>query len=68
MIERGDIVEILPEFRDAGDETFVWLALSTEEKGRVDVTPVGTGLAIPPVQTVLSGWVRKVRTAQRARP
>ena len=67
MIERGDIVEILPAFRDAGDETFVWLAMSTEEKGRVDITPVGTGLAIPPVQTVLTSWVRKVRVAQPPR-
>jgi hypothetical protein len=60
MIRRGDRVEILPEFRDEGDEAFVWIAVSDEDKGRVDISPVDIGLAIQPVQTVRSDWVRKV--------
>jgi hypothetical protein len=60
MIMRGDRVEILPEFRDQGDEGFVWIAVSNEEKGRVDISPVNIGLPIPPVQTVYTSWVRKL--------
>lgn len=60
MIHRGDRVEILPEFRDDGDDTFIWIAVSDEEKGRVDISPVMTELSIPPVQTVRCDWVRKL--------
>lgn len=59
MIKRGDKVEILPEFRDEGDEEFDWIAASDEEKGRVDISPTNTGLAITPIQTVKVEWLRK---------
>ena len=51
-IRSGDAVRIRPEWQDAGDETFMWIAVSDEEKGRLDIAPMGTGLAIPPVYTV----------------
>jgi hypothetical protein len=60
LICRGDKVEILPQFRDAGDEEFVWIAISDEEKGRVDISPINIGLAITPIQTVSVDWVRKL--------
>jgi hypothetical protein len=52
MIRKGDEVTIRPEWRDQGDEEFTWVACDDEEKGRVTITPVNTGLAIPPRQTV----------------
>jgi len=58
MIKRGDIVEILPEYQDEGDDTFQWIATSDEEKGRVDITPINTGLGFPPINTVKSSWIR----------
>ena len=51
-IRRGDRVTIRPEWQDAGDAAYQWVALSDVEKGRLDITPLGTGLAIPPVYTV----------------
>lgn len=54
----GDRIEILPEFRDEGDEAFVWVVVSAEEKGRVDISPVGTGLNVPPVYAVQAEWIR----------
>ncbi len=63
----GDRIEILPEFRDGGDEDFEWVVVSAEDKGRVDISPVGTGLAIPPRYTVDAAWIRlKDDPGQRA--
>lgn len=53
MIRNGDQVFIRREFQDAGDHAFDWFAVSDEEKGRVDISPRGTGLTIAPVQTVM---------------
>lgn len=52
MIRKGDKVTIKPEWRDQGDDEFAWVAYDDEEKGRVTITPVNTGLSIPPLQTV----------------
>ncbi len=52
MIRKGQTVTIRPEWRDEGDETFQWVARSDEEKGRVDVSPLGTGLFVDPIMTV----------------
>ena len=60
MIKKGDEVEILPEFQDAGDHKFRWVSLEDEEKGRVDICPVDIGLAIKPRYTVLTSQIRKV--------
>lgn len=52
MIRKGDEVTIKPEWRDRGDEEFAWVACDNEEKGRLTIAPINTGLAIPPRQTV----------------
>lgn len=52
MIKAGDIVKIKPAFQDAGDDAFTWVACDDESKGRVTISPVNIGLAIPPQQTV----------------
>jgi hypothetical protein len=53
MIRKGDIVSIRPEWRDAGDENYAWVARSDEEKGRVDISALELSeLPIWPMQTV----------------
>lgn len=52
MIKKGDVVEILPAFRDAGDEEFTWVAVTDEEKGRIDIQPMDIALRIIPLYTV----------------
>lgn len=56
-IKKGDSVRILPEFQDAGDENFTWVALCDEEDGLVDIAPVNIGLTIIPKYRVESVWV-----------
>jgi hypothetical protein len=59
-IRKGDIVIIRPEFRDAGDERFTWIARNDEEKGRVDISAYELqGLSIWPMQTVSVRMVQK---------
>jgi hypothetical protein len=52
MFKKGDQVELLPEFQDAGDDGFLWVVLEDEEKGRVDISPVNINLKIMPRFTV----------------
>ena len=54
MINAGDVVQIKKEWQDAGDDEFTWVAISNEEKGRVDITPIELEnvLRFPPVYTV----------------
>ena len=41
MIKKGDYLVIKPEWRDAGDEAFTWVARSDEQSGQVDISAVG---------------------------
>jgi hypothetical protein len=52
MISKGDKVQIKPEWQDAGDDSFSWVAVDDESKGRVAIMPLRTGLAIAPTQVV----------------
>lgn len=58
MFKRGDIVEILEAFRDAGDDTLTWVVQSDEEKGRVDLVPQEMPGQIKPMYTVKTDWIR----------
>ncbi len=49
MIRKGDKVSIKPEWQDAGDCNFDWVAADDEQNGRVAIMPLGTGLAFAPV-------------------
>ena len=60
MIRRGDKVQIKPEWQDAGDDRFDWLAVDDEEKGRVMIISFsrrGLGLAIAPAHVVRVEWL-----------
>ena len=54
----GDSIEILPEFRDPGDEAFDWVVVTDEEKGRVDITPTNHSMAVKPLYTLRSDQIR----------
>lgn len=62
-IRKGDVIRILPAFRDAGDDRFTWSAVDDEEKGRVSISPDGTGLTIAPIQTVAAYMVERLPVA-----
>lgn len=51
MIRAGEPVSIKPAFRDPGDD-FAYVAHSDEEKGRVDIVALNSGLPLPPINTV----------------
>lgn len=51
MFKKDDLIMILPEFQDPGDADFVWVVVGDEEKGRVDVQHLGTGMSMPPRYT-----------------
>ena len=57
MIRAGDKVKIKPEWQDAGDDEFEWVAVDDEEKGRVTIMPLGTGLAFASTHVVRIEWL-----------
>ena len=40
MIKKGDIITIKPQWQDAGNASFTWIARNDEENGRVDISAV----------------------------
>ena len=55
MIKKGDIITIKPQWQDAGDASFTWVARNDEESGRVDISAVELAyMAVWPMQTVRS--------------
>lgn len=58
MIRKGDIVDVLPEYRDPGDERYTWIAIADEEKGRIDIEPADHPMAIKPIYTLRVDQVR----------
>lgn len=51
MIRKGDKVTIGPEWQDAGDDQFAWLAVEDEDGGRVRIE-CQNGAEIRPTQVV----------------
>lgn len=60
MYLKNDTIEILEEFQDEGDGSLIWKIVGEEEKGRVDISPINTGLTLAPIYTVNTYMVRKV--------
>ena len=65
-IRKGDRVVIKPAWRDKDDDKFIWVAVSGVEKGRLDISPINTGLRIWPVQTVTLDMVERDQTTDGA--
>ena len=54
---KGDFVDILPEFRDPGDDEYQWVVLDDEEKGRVSISATNSTLRITPIHVVQTDWI-----------
>lgn len=52
MILKGQQIHIKPEWQDAGDEEYTWVALEDEDGGRVKIMPLMPELRFPPVSVV----------------
>ena len=52
MIKKGDRIDILPQWQDAGDENYVWVATDDEKDGRITVCPISMPISIKPRSTV----------------
>jgi hypothetical protein len=62
-IQKGDFVTILPEFQDPGDAEFTWQAVTDEEKGRVTLQVLGTGMHIAPTYVMKTEWIQVTSTS-----
>jgi hypothetical protein len=52
MIRKGQTVHVKPEWQDAGDDEFTWIALEDEDGDRVKIMPLIPDLTYPPVTVV----------------
>ena len=58
MIKKGDIITIRPEWRDARNARFTWVARNDEENGRVDISAVELAyMDVWPAQTVRTDMI-----------
>ena len=58
MIKKGDIITIKPQWQDAGNARFTWVARNDEEHGRVDISAVElTYMDVWPAQTVRTDMI-----------
>lgn len=57
-LQLGQVVELLPAYRDLGDDEFTWVVVEVEDKGRLVISPVGTGMKLAPRYPVEREWLR----------
>ena len=62
MIKKGDYLVIKPEWRDAGDEAFTWVARSDEQCGQVDIFSSRTG---PPTTVASTDCAQRLKKATK---
>ena len=60
VIRKGDVLRILPQFQDDGDDKCVWYAADDESKGRVSISPSMPEFFTNPIQTVERRMVQPV--------
>lgn len=58
-LKANDLVKILPEFQDKGDDKYTWMVISDESLGQVDISPIDHPFMIKPVYLVQSSWIVK---------
>ena len=62
MLIKGDRVSILPEYRNEGEEQYIWVVVGDEEKGRVDIGILNSKSMFPHRETVPAYMVKAKRT------
>lgn len=56
-VHKGQVVSLKPEWQDAGDSEFTWIALEDDDGEMVMIVPLGTGLTFPPQYRVKLSWL-----------
>jgi hypothetical protein len=56
--KRGDVVEILEQYRDTGDELLTWVVEEDSEKGRVTIVASDSPMSLKPRYVVETAWIR----------
>lgn len=56
--KKGDIIEILPEYQDKGDDEFTWVVIEDEDKGRVTVCPIDSMMTIKPTYVMHTQFIK----------
>ena len=64
LFQKGDLIEILHAYQDAGDDEYQWVAVDDEEKGRVFISTINSGMRIRPIHVVQSAWIRLLETSR----
>lgn len=57
----GQVVELLPEYQDPGDAAYTWVVVEVEDRGRLVISPTGTGMRLSPRYAVEREWLRVPR-------
>jgi hypothetical protein len=57
MIKKGDRIDILPQWQDAGDQNYVWVATDDEENGRITICPISMPISLKPCSTVEASMI-----------
>jgi len=57
MIIKGQQVHVRPEWQDAGDDEFTWIALEDEDGGRVKIAALMPEFTILPRSVVETGML-----------
>ena len=60
MIRRGDVVAVLPAWRDAGESDWQYVAVEDQDGDRVRLTAIGWDGAFPPRYVYRAEWLVKV--------
>jgi len=59
--KKGDVVEILENYRDPGDDLLTWVVDDDSEKGRVTIVAIDSPMSLKPRYVVETGWIRLKR-------
>lgn len=57
MLRHGDVVNILYGFRNPGDSLFIWVAMTDEVNGELDISPIKTDSSLDEIKTVQAHMV-----------
>lgn len=62
FFKAGEIVRLLPDYQDDGDDELTWVVVEPEDRGRVVISPVTPSLALPPTYAVESTWIERAKS------
>lgn len=55
---KGDVVEILKQYQDIGDDELIWVTIDDEDNGRVTVMPINSTLSMKPRYVMRTDWLK----------